>query len=126
MCDNPALGGDPPPDDLAVGSSIIIWWSWIVADPDLIPQHEANVSYQVTLNDEQVTGWRSYGGEVRQVGSSYVKSWYVPAGTLDEPGTYRINYRATWSQQISDGFELFGPGTRNPVEEGSCTFTVRD
>jgi hypothetical protein len=55
-----------------------------------------------------------------------VKSWYVPAGELTEPGTYRIEYRASWSQQISDGYELFGPGTNNLIEEGSCTFTVGD
>ncbi|MFW5691354.1 MAG: SH3 domain-containing protein [Chloroflexota bacterium] len=125
MCDNPALGGDTPPTDLAAGSSIIVWWSWIVADPRYMPEHEENVIYEVTLNGEALPNWRGYGGEIRQTGSSWAKSWFVPAGVLEEPGTYRISYRATWRQQINDGFDLFGPGTRNPVEEGSCTFTVR-
>lgn len=126
MCDNPALGGGSAPTDLKVGSSVIVWWSWIVADPSYIPQHEQNVVYEVALNGEVLSDWRNFGSSVRETGSSYVKSWAVPAGTLDEPGTYRVTYRATWRQTIEDGYERFGPGTPNPVEEGSCTFTVRE
>lgn len=125
LCDNPALGGEPAPTDLAAGSSIVIYWGWIVADPSYIPQHEAAVSYEIAINGTPVSAnWRQFGSPVRQTGSSHAKFWYLPAGTL-EAGTYRITYRATWSEQISDGYELFGPGTNNFVEEGSCTFTVR-
>ena len=34
-------------------------------------------------------------------------------------------YRVTWSREITDGFESFGPGTAKPEETGSCTFNVR-
>jgi hypothetical protein len=69
--------------------------------------------------------WRQYGFPADQVSSGwYVKYWYVPVGTL-EAGEYHISYRATWSEQITDGNAYFGPGTANLIDEGSCDFVVR-
>ena len=125
LCDNTALGGETAPTDLAAGSSIIIYWGWIVSDPSFMQQHIDVVSYEIAINDTPLqVNWRQFGSPIRQVGNSYAKFWYIPGGTL-EAGTYRITYRASWSEQISDGYDLFGPGTNNFVEEGSCTFTVR-
>jgi hypothetical protein len=123
MCDDPIFGAAPP-RNLAAGSTITIFWGWFMADPSYLEQHEEAVNYQVRVNDELLADWRLYGARVRPVGNSYVKYWFVPYGPL-EAGDYRITYRATWNRQISDGYENFGPGTSNPAEEGSCTFTVR-
>lgn len=126
LCDNPALGGTPPPDDLAVGSGITIWWGWFVSDPIYISQHESAVIYEVTINGEEIPDWRNYGGETEPVGNSYIKSWYVPAGILQEAGEYVIEFSATWSRAITDGYDRFGVGTANPTITGTCTFNVRE
>ncbi|TVR19985.1 MAG: hypothetical protein EA396_11605 [Anaerolineaceae bacterium] len=126
LCDNPALGGTPPPDDLAVGSGITIWWGWFVSDPIYVSQHESAVIYDVTINGEEIPDWRNYGGEVEPVGNSYIKSWYVPAGILQEAGEYVIEFTATWSRAITDGYDRFGIGTANPTVSGTCTFNVRE
>jgi len=123
MCDNPVFGV-PAPADLASGSSVEIYWAWYATDPELIDQHTETVSYEVRLNDQLLSDWQQYGQRVVQVGNMWAKYWYVPVGRL-EAGTYRITYRATWDETISDGITTFGPGTSNLVEEGSCTFTVR-
>jgi hypothetical protein len=112
------------PANIAAGSTVDVYWAWFVSDPSYVQQHVDAVTYEVRVNGELLTDWRQYGLRTRQVGNSYAKYWYVPFGPLDA-GTYNITYRATWSEQITDGYENFGPGTRNPVEEGSCTFTVR-
>lgn len=121
-CDNSAFG-IPAPTTLAAGSTIDIFWAWFMSDPDLIDQHLNAVTYEVRINGV-LLNWRPHGIGTRQQGDSFVKYWFVPYGPL-AAGEYRITYRATWSTQITDGYEFFGPGTRNPVEEGSCTFTVR-
>ncbi len=125
LCDNPALGGTSAPRDLAVGSSITIWWGWVVSEPIYITQHEEAVTYEVTINGVEIPNWRNYGGEAEAVGNSYVKNWYVPAGILDTPGLYRVEFRASWSRVITDGYDRFGPGTANVTQTGSCTFTIR-
>ena len=121
LCNNPAFGLGAP-TNLAAGSSIDIFWAWYMSSPELIDQHLNAVTYEVRIND-QLLDWRQYGIGTRQEGGSSVKYWFVPFGPL-AAGDYLITYRATWSTAISDGFEQFGPGTRNPVEEGSCTFRV--
>ncbi|MDX2074840.1 MAG: SH3 domain-containing protein [bacterium] len=130
LCDaNPRF---PAPTNLAAGSSVIVWWTWIVvanseeAARALISAHEAAVRYEVRINDVLLDDWRDYGvPTIAQTGTStYAKSWYVPAGTLTA-GTYRVTYLATWSTAISDGTANYGPGTLNLTEQGACTFVVR-
>lgn len=123
MC-NDSFFGVPAPTDLAVGSTVDVFWAWYVADPQYVEQHTEAVNYEVRLNGELLSDWRQYGTRTVQVGSQYAKYWYVPVGALDA-GEYEITYRATWSEAITDGFDSFGPGTANPVEEGSCNFIVR-
>ena len=123
MCDNAAFG-IPAPSTIAAGSTIEVYWAWFVTDPSLIDQHVEAVSYQVRVNDELLPNWQQYGQRTVPAGDGYAKYWYVPYGPLDA-GTYTITYEATWGEQISDGYDVFGPGTRNLTETGSCTFVVR-
>lgn len=122
LCNNRALG-PAAPDDIAPGSTIDVYWAWFVSDPQYVQQHLDAVSYEVRVNGELLSNWRQFGTPVRQQGASFAKYWFVPFGPL-AAGEYTITYRATWREQIFDGYEFFGPGSINPVEEGSCTFTV--
>lgn len=132
LCDNPNLR-IAAPTNLATGSTIVVWWSWIVvansedAARTLINQHEAAVRYEVRVNDVLLENWRQYGvPTISQTGTnSYSKSWFVPFNQTLTAGTYRVTYRATWSSAISDGKANYGPGTLNLTEEGACTFVVR-
>lgn len=121
---NDRSAGLPAPTNIGVGSTVDVFWAWFMSSPDFIDQHLNAVSYEVRVNGQLLRNWRQYGLGTRQQGSSFVKYWFVPFGPL-EAGEYTITYRATWSQQITDGWEFFGPGSSNPIEEGSCTFTVR-
>lgn len=122
-CDDPSYGS-PPPTNLASGSTIDIFWSWYAASPELIQDHINAVTYDVRLDGRPLSNWRQYAVPLRQEGGRYYQYWFVPAGPLS-PGEHRITYTVTWSQAISDGYDNFGPGTSNPSQSGSCTFTVR-
>ncbi len=123
MCDNTAFG-IPAPSTIAAGSTIEVYWAWFVTDPSLIDQHMEAVRYEVRVNDELLSNWQQHGQRTVPTGDGYAKYWYVPYGPLNA-GTYTITYEATWNKQISDGYDVFGPGTRNLTETGSCTFVVR-
>jgi hypothetical protein len=123
MCNDSAFRS-PPPTDLAAGSTVDIFWGWFVTDPEYMDDHLAAVSYEVRINDQLLPNWRRTSSDLIQEGDWYVKYWYVRTAPL-EAGNYHVTYRATWSEQITDGVSNFGPGTRNLVEEGSCDFVVR-
>lgn len=123
-CDNLAYG-EPAPTTLAAGSTIDIWWSWYARTQDQIQDHVNNVVYEVTIDGVRLQNLNLYRQRVRQEGDgNYYVYWYVPAGPLTS-GQHRIEYRVSWNTAISDGYDTFGPGTANPTQSGSCTFTVR-
>jgi hypothetical protein len=122
LCNNPSLG-PAAPTNLAAGSTIDVFWAWYAATPQLIRQHLDAVTYEVRV-DGTLLEWEQYTGTIQQQGNQYFVAWFVPFGPLNA-GQHTITYRATWSTAISDGSMSYGPGTENPTEEGSCTFTVR-
>jgi hypothetical protein len=117
--------GSPAPSNLAAGSTIDVYWSWYAKDEALLRDHVAHVIYEVTVDGQRLQNWRLYAAPVRQQSDgNYYQYWFVPFGPL-AAGPHVINYRVTWNQAISDGYDQFGPGTSNPTQTGSCTFTVR-
>lgn len=123
-CDDSSFGS-PPPRDLAEGSNINVFWSWFARTEDQVRQHIDAANYQVTVNGTQLTDWQAYQAPIRrETDGNYIVYWFVPVGPL-EAGEVRIDYAVSWSRDISDGYAQFGPGTSNPSQSGSCTFTVR-
>lgn len=123
-CDN-RIFGEPPPTNLAVGSTIDVWWRWIATTPELVQQHIDNAIYEVQFDGVTLSNWRQYSTGIRQRSDGQHEiDWLIPSEPLTA-GEHVINYRVTWRTAISDGHQQFGPGTSTPVETGSCTFTVR-
>lgn len=123
-CDNRAFGS-PAPTNLAVGSTIDVFWSWYAKTEAQIQQHLSNASYDVKLDGVTLRNWQNYRTTVRQESDgNYHVYWYVPSEPLTA-GQHVITYRVTWSEQITDGYASYGPGTNRTSESGTCTFTVR-
>lgn len=123
-CDNPVFG-NPAPTTLRAGATIDIFWSWFASSREFIQQHVDNAIYDVRINGTPLQNWRQYATRPRQQadGNTWIY-WFVPYGPLPA-GQYTITYNLTWRSQISDGYDVFGPGTNTPSESGTCTFTVR-
>lgn len=115
----------PPPDNLAAGSTINVFWGWFARTEDQIRQHRNAVVYEVRLNGQLLENWEQYARPVRlEADGNYHVYWFYPSPPLSA-GVNRITYRVSWTSPITDGYQSFGPGTNTPFEEGSCTFTVR-
>ncbi len=112
-----------PPNDIGSGSTVFIWWEWFARTEQQVNDHISAATYEVRLNDLVLENWAQYVQPVQQQGDLYFASWVVPVGQLPA-GTYQVSFRVTWSRQIDDGFDRFGPGTANTVLESGCTFTV--
>lgn len=115
--------GIPAPTTLRDGIIIDIWWQWFARTEEQVQDHIDAVNYELTINGTAIENINLYVSNVTQAGVFSTASWYIPYGPLPA-GEYEIRYTATWDRSISDGDDLFGPGTDNPFDQESCTFTV--
>lgn len=123
-CSDPAYR-TPPPTNLAAGSTVDVWWSWFAKTEQQVRDHINNAIYTVTLDGEPLENINLYRSSIRQqADENYYVYWYVPSQALSA-GQHEITYRVTWQSAITDGYAQFGPGTANPEQTGTCTFTVR-
>jgi uncharacterized protein YgiM (DUF1202 family) len=124
ICDDPS-NRQPPPTNLAAGSTIDIFWFWYARTEQQVRDHIAAANYEVRLDGNLIGNWRNFTSSIQQRDDGlYYVFWYVRSQPLDA-GEHRITYQVTWNNPINDGFEDFGPGTANPLHTGTCTFTVR-
>lgn len=121
-CDDPSFGS-PAPTNLAVGSTVEIFWAWFAGTREQVQDHLNAAVYDVRL-DGMPLPWRQYTGSIREQGGQFAVYWYVPAGPLAR-GDHQITYTVTWRSAIFDGVKQYGPETGSPLETGTCTFTVR-
>jgi hypothetical protein len=124
LCDDPKQG-IAAPTNLAVGSTITVWWGWTAKTESQIQDHLNAATYDVRVDDTPLTNLRRWHGNPIKRPNDYVVYWYVPFEQPLTAGQHKITYRVTWSAAISDGISSYGPGTNHAVEEGSCTFVVR-
>jgi len=122
-CDNPPRASLRAPSNLAAGSTAEIYWYWYARTEEQIQQHMNTAQYEILINGQTVRRPMEYAQPVRRAGD-FVVDFFYPTGEL-AAGTYLIDYRVTWSEQIYDGYDFFGPGTNTLEETGSCTFVVR-
>ncbi|MBI1260051.1 MAG: SH3 domain-containing protein [Chloroflexi bacterium] len=121
-CDDRSFGS-PPPTNIAAGSTIDVFWSWLAATKAQIQDHLDAVTYDVRL-DGNPLDYRQYQGSIHEEKGQWAVYWYVRSQPL-QSGQHTITYRVTWSRAIFDGVKNYGPGTGDPEETGSCTFNVR-
>ncbi len=108
----------------AEGSSVVVFWSWIAQTPEQIKDQLDNAQYEVTVDGLLIGDWAQYASQVKQyLNNSYIVYWFVPIGK-PAAGTHHIVYKLTWKQAITDGKDQFGPGSTNPTNTGTCSFTV--
>lgn len=108
----------------AEGSPVVVFWSWVAQTPGQIKDHLDNAQYEVTVDGLLIGDWSNYASPVKQqADSSYIVYWFIPLGK-PAAGTHHIVYKLTWKQAISDGTNQYGPGTTNPTNTGTCSFTV--
>lgn len=102
---------------------LIVFWSWFARTPQQVQQHIDNAIYAVTLNGQPFPNVERTA--ITQRGRNYWVFYIARMGRFWRPGGYGIEYRLSWANPISDGFDDFGPGTENESIYSTCTFTVR-
>ncbi|MEO0565349.1 MAG: hypothetical protein AAF125_24795, partial [Chloroflexota bacterium] len=117
--------GIVPPSNLAAGSTIDIYWVWYAATEEQVRDHLNAAIYEITIDGVPIRQIDRYQQPIQPPsdGRDAFVAWYAPAGPL-AAREHTLTYRVTWTEQIFDGYNFYGPGSTRPSEEGSCTFTV--
>jgi tRNA A-37 threonylcarbamoyl transferase component Bud32 len=106
------------------GRPVTLVWTWTAAQANLIQDHIETASYEIYLDGERIEAERM--GEIEYVSDKnwYTVSWFADVGVLSE-GEHVAERRLSWSRQISDGWDTYGPGGEIETEAHTCTIIVQ-
>jgi hypothetical protein len=117
----------PAPTNLGAGSTLQLYYRWFARTETQVQQHLDNAIYSVRINDQAVSSQRFVFTPIQlRDDGNHTSDWFTVIGPLDA-GTYQVEFSLSWTQQIFDGYEYYGPGSRLPnvTQTGTCTFVVR-
>lgn len=105
---------------------IVVYWSWFARTPEQVESHIANSVYDVRLNGQPFPEVRV--SPIQQIPGdrNYWVFYTVNLGDRWQPGTYGVNFNLAWVNQITDGYDDYGPGTENDFFDSGCPFTVQE
>lgn len=104
--------------------NVTVFWSWFARTPELVQQHIDNAVYEVGYFGSVPFIPKVEISEIQKRTNNYWVFYTIPLGNV-KPGYYTVSFKLSWKDQITDGFDDFGPGTDNEVFTGGCDFEVR-
>ena len=102
---------------------VIIRWAWLALTPELIQEFITATRIEVLLDGREVKPETQTEIEYDAEEEGYFVGWSANVGVL-APGSHRVEYHASWSRQISDGWSTFGPGGEVEERWSQCEIIV--
>lgn len=102
---------------------LTVFWSWFARTQKQVQDHIAHAQYSVKLNGQFFPNVEQ--SAITQRGRNFWVFYTAHLGRFWQPGQYGIEYGLTWDQKISDGYDDWGPGTKNEKVYSTCTFQVQ-
>ncbi|MCA9894023.1 MAG: hypothetical protein KC615_13635 [Anaerolineae bacterium] len=108
---------------------LTVFWSWFAKTEEQVEDHIRESRYQLWLNSESypsqnIIQYASRSPIQQREDGNYWVFYTINLGDRWAPGEYSVGYRVEWANNISDGYEEFGPTTATNFLEGSCQFQV--
>lgn len=98
--------------------------NWAAATEEQLNDFLEAIKFSIYVNDRQIQSSLDHGEiKPRADGQTYSVLAYFDVGKL-QPGKYEIRTVLTFSKKIYDGYDFYGPGTKNPTVEGTCTVII--
>lgn len=108
------------------GQTISAVWSWYASTEAQVRDYLDAAVFVLTLDGAVVRPWifvsRIAPDDAN--GGDPTVYLYAPLGALPS-GPHWTSIDITWTRAIDDGYAQFGPGTANPNDGGTCSFTAQ-
>ncbi|MBN2548157.1 MAG: protein kinase [Anaerolineales bacterium] len=103
---------------------VTLQWRWDALTPELLEEHIQTATYEIYLDGARIQAERMSDIQYLSDEKHYRVYWYAFVGVLP-PGSHRAERYLSWSRQISDGWNTFGPGGKTESEYHYCDIIVR-
>lgn len=117
------LLGNPATTEVPAGAPIRVIWGWSAASEELVQAHIDASETVVMLDGQRIEGAMQ---EIKYDDQRkfFVVHWIAEVGVLPV-GSHPLTYKVTWKRQISDGWDTYGPGSKNEVSTDNCEVVVK-
>lgn len=115
---------DDSPVFVSAGQPVTLEWRWTATQANLVQEHIETAAYRILLDGRPVTAQRMSAIEYVVESGWYKVSWYADVGVLPA-GEHLAERYLSWSRQISDGWNTYGPGGQIETEYHTCQIIVR-
>ena len=116
---------DQSPVMIQANQPVTLAWSWGATTAELVQDHIDAANYTIRFEDQPVNANRRSPIEHVGDGDYYRVTWYADLGML-LPGEYFSGRGLEWSQQISDGWNTYGPGGEFETVGDYCDVIVEE
>jgi formylglycine-generating enzyme required for sulfatase activity len=114
--------GDSPVT-IQANQPVTLTWSWGATTSEFVQEHIDAARYTIRFEDQPVNAHRRSKIEHVSDGDYYRVTWSADLGML-LPGEYFAARGLEWSQQISDGWDTYGPGGEFETVFDNCDVIV--
>lgn len=115
--------GDPPPH-FTPQQFVLTKINWAATTEQQLDDFLSAVEPKIYINEKQIPTSLDHDVFKQSAdGRIFSVLTYFDVGKL-QPGEYEIRTVLTFKEKISDGFDDYGPGTKYPTLEGTCTVII--
>jgi hypothetical protein len=118
------LFGRPVRSAVPAGNPVILVWGWSAATEEQVKDYIRVGMVVVTFDGNEVEGEQSGGIPYDEKSKLYKAVWMAAVGVVD-PGVHTITYLLTFREKLFDGFDYYGPGTKNETQQDACEIDVK-
>jgi serine/threonine protein kinase len=110
------------PVRIASGTPVILRWAWTASEERLLQDHIEAGHYRILLDGREIEAQEMTGTYITDDGWPAV-AWLADVGVLSD-GEHLAERYLSWSRQITDGWDTFGPGGEFETEHDTCRIIV--
>ena len=117
------LVGKPKETRLSAGEHVFLAWNWGATTQEYVQLFIDKAVTVITFDGQEVTNAQMSPIDKVPNEATYAVKWKADVGVL-APSTYEITYKVTFSEQISDGTDTYGPGGKVESLNDACMLIV--
>lgn len=115
---------DQSPATVRAHQPVTLWWRWDALTRAQVEDHIEAARYEIYLDGVRIYAQQQTDIIYLSSDGIYRVSWYSEVGALST-GTHIAERFLSWTRQIFDGWDTYGPGGEIETEYDRCEIIVQ-